>query len=555
VIRRSVRHDAPSTVPALVVVAVALLVYGNALRAGFVHDDHPQIVENPWLRDARSVPAMFVGSVAGFRAGATANYYRPLMHLTYLGTYRVAGLRPWAFHLVNVLLHAGTSVLVFLLLRDLARPGGPGWLPLAGAVVFAAHPVHTEAVTWIASFPEVSHAFFFLLAFHLHIRWRATSRPRTYALAVAGFALAVLAKEPALGLPVVLVAYDLARGHARRSWRYLTSLLPYALVAIGYLALRFHALGGFSPVRRHPELGAYEVALNAFPLFATYLGTLALPVNLNFFHVLHPVTSLLAWPTLLSLAVAALYAGAVALAVARDRDLLVGLVALAVPIIPVLYLPALGENTFAERYLYLPSFGFVVIVVQLLARLPATRAVWRVAAASLTLLVAWCSWATVQRNHVWKDELTLWSDTVTKSPDSVIARTSLGDALMETGAVDRAIAEYRVALELAPRSATVRNNLGLAYFHAGRLADALREYEQALALDPRSAETLSNLGLVYRRLGLFDKAIESYQRAIVLRPDVPLLYESLAAAHEARGMPDRAEEVRRRARALQRAAR
>jgi hypothetical protein len=151
--------------PFFVITLISFAVYFNALSCGFVYDDMAQVLENPWIRDIRSVPDMFVKSVSGFVIGsAPVNYYRPFMHLIYLITYHLFGLTPWGFHLVNVLFHAGNSVLVFVLAARLFGAEGRGTMSPCDsrftihdsrlfaflAALFATHPIHTEAVTWVA---------------------------------------------------------------------------------------------------------------------------------------------------------------------------------------------------------------------------------------------------------------------------------------------------------------------------------------------------------------------------------------------------------------------
>ncbi|MGD1076174.1 MAG: hypothetical protein ABR903_08900 [Thermodesulfovibrionales bacterium] len=164
--------------PLLIVLLVSFRIYFNALFNSFVYDDRLQVLDNCWIRDINHVPDIFSKSVWSFQDETViSNYYRPLMHLFFLLNYHVFGLRPWGFHLLNVLFHAGVSVLVFVisarLLRASSNPspltenGFAGSLlspPFVGALLFAAHPIHTEAVAWVSGVPELSYTFFFLLS-------------------------------------------------------------------------------------------------------------------------------------------------------------------------------------------------------------------------------------------------------------------------------------------------------------------------------------------------------------------------------------------------------
>lgn len=213
-------------------------VYFNTLFNGFVMDDHFLVLENRWIRDVRYIPEMFTRGVWEFR-GEVSSYYRPLIHVMYLATYHIFGLRPWGFHLENILLHGSISVLVYLiLLKTLKESGHPSSLVPAfvASMLFATHPIHTEAVAWVAGIIDLSFTFFSLLAFLFHIRSREGMRGSQLLAAVSYFT-ATLCKETALILPVILFAYDIAVRKPKEGFaRYLKSYVPYALGAGAYFA-------------------------------------------------------------------------------------------------------------------------------------------------------------------------------------------------------------------------------------------------------------------------------------------------------------------------------
>ena len=276
---------------ASIIVVVCLAVYFNALFNGFVYDDIPQVVENPWITDIRHVPDMFSNPVWGFQKEFSANYYRPFMHCIFMLSYYIFGLAPWGFHLVNILFHAGVSVLVFVIASRLLDREGGGTPPLhasflspgfIAALLFAVHPIHTEAVTWISGLPEVSFTFFCLLSFYLFVR--SSGFGLSYALSVFFFSLAAFCKETALALPLLLVAYDVffrrpfLSKPAGEIWlAYLKKYTPYFAVIGVYFIMRMRALGGFAPVNLHKDLDTFQIVLNIFPIFSQYLEKLFLP--------------------------------------------------------------------------------------------------------------------------------------------------------------------------------------------------------------------------------------------------------------------------------------
>jgi len=520
------------TALALVAVAAAVAAYANTLLGGFVYDDRFQVVENPWLRGFGNVPRAFGTNVWAFEGGVS-NYYRPLMHVSYILTYAVAGLRPWAFHAVNVLLHAAVTALAFLAARRCleesgAEARGADYGAFAAALLFATHPIHTEVVAWVACVPDLLLGLLALLAILLHRR----PSPWARAGAVGSVFAGLFAKETMAVVPLLLLCGDLAFERPRARLPALARrYLPYAGAVAAYAAIRLAAMPVMAPIRRHAELGPLAVAANALPLLADQLRALLLPVGLNVFHVLHPVGSLLEPRGLASLAVAMALALALAWTFRRAPGIFFALAATAVPLLPVLYIPALGENSFAERYLYLPSFGLVLLAGLAVARLADRRPAalpWALGAAAA--VAALYAGGAVARNRVWRDDLALWTDTVAKSPDSAYAHVELGILLAERGELVRAIEEYRTALRLAPGMARAHGNLGVAYEKAGRLDLALPHHLAAVQLDPAYSKGFVNLGNAYAAMGRRDEAVAQYRTAVRLRPDRVEFHISLANA-------------------------
>jgi hypothetical protein len=518
-------------------------------------------------------------------APVVSNYYRPIMNVVYMANYHLFGLKPWGFHLVNVLFHAGVSVLVFFVTARLgagsfpdpspppvARGGMGGLLslPFIAALLFAVHPIHTEAVAWVAGLPDLSFTFFFLLSFALYIdstRGKEIQKGR-YALSVASFFLSALSKEPALTLPLILMGYDHLSGPPENSFRgRWKRYLPYFVVAAVYFALRLNALGGVAPERRHEHLSALQHVINIFPLFSSYLWKLLLPVNLNAFHVFHPIDSLVEIPGILSVAVAAAFAGITAVAYRKNRRACFWLLFIVVPLLPAFYIRGLGLNTFAERYLYLPSVGFAALVAVFLTKTAEKSSRGTIALiGALALVTGLYSLGTIQRNAVWRSDYTLFEDTAGKSPDSAIAQEKFATALMGRDRLDEAIRHFKIALALDSSLDEAHTNLGIAYYRKGmldqaieeerisiklnpnlpekhfnlaqQLADkqlweeAVREYEIAITLDPNFADAHNGLGFSCAMVGSIDKAIEHFEIAVRLAPENPMYGKNLSRAQE-----------------------
>jgi tetratricopeptide (TPR) repeat protein len=535
----------PQLLLIMMIIMVSCAVYVNTLRNGFVYDDIPQVVQNPWIREMRFIPEMFSTNVWAFQ-GISTNYYRPLMHISFMLSYALFGLAPWGFHFVNVLLHAGVTLLVFLIssrLFQAANPSAPRFspvLPFMAAVLFAVHPIHTEVVAWVGGVTDLSFSLFFLLALYLYIlsAERGVHQKGLSLLSVVSFFLATLCKEPALTFPLIIVAYDYSFSReAARPLDYLKRSSPYLGAAAVYFLLRYNALGGFAPVSRHGELSAYQYLINVFPLFQQYLGKLLLPIHLNAYHMFTPISSMLEWNGALSLAATLVFGGAVLLALKKRGLVFFALALVLVPLLPALYIPGAGENTFAERYLYLPSFGLVLLVALLAGRVVLRKPRWSVpVATALALVTALYSLGTVQRNAVWKDDERLWRDVVQHSPNSAVPHYNLASALNARGRIDEAIGEYQTAIRIQP-AAVAYTSLGVAYQAKGLINEAIEQYRLALRLQPGDADAHTYLAIAYALSGALDNAIEHFRIAVQLKPDSANAQYGLGRAYLEKGRP------------------
>ena len=535
-------------IPIITLLFISFAVYFNALSGDFVYVDKSQIVDNPWIRDIRNIPTILSKSVWSFQPGVIAsNYYRPLMHIVYMLNYHLFGLKPWGFHLVNVLFHCGVSVLVFLVIRRLLTKhrdsASPAYLspPFIAAMLFASHPIHTEAVTWIAGLPDVAFTFFYLLSFYLYILFRDGFK-RGYLLSILSFSLATLFKEPALTLPIILIAYDyLLKKSDETFFARIERYLPYLVVSGIYISVRYYALRSFAPEESYGDLSTYQFIINTFPLFREYLASLLWPFNLNFWHTFNPISSLFEAKGMVALGVTVIFCIVAVTAYRKNKILSFGLLLFVIPLLPVFYIKGISFKPYADRYLYLPSVGFVLLPAIFLswAREKRQRAARSITAVFI-VIGALYTIGTINRNKVWQNDLNLWSDTLKKSPDSEMAHNNLGVVYRSQGRLDRAIAEYQAALRLNPDYAEAHINLGLVYASQGQWDKAIAEYQAVLRLNPDSVGAHNNLGIAYASQGQWDKAIAEYQAALQQNPDYAEAHINLGIVYASQGRLDKA---------------
>lgn len=535
--RASWRQLLLTLLPAL----AAFAVYANTLDAEFVYDDGAQIVYNPWVRELRNLPKAISRPVWAFNTSIPTNYFRPLQMGAYNLMWAASGGRPFLFHLLNVLLHVTATValarLVLAVTRDRTVAAGAGLL-------FAVHPLSTEAVAWIACLPELGYAAFGLIALSLHVEgWEAPPGRRSWLRAgeVLSFALALVSKETAATLVALVFLLELWVRPCRPR-RAIRACAPHLILVGLYGAVRLIALGGLAPLRQ-TGLTAWDAVLNGPWLLLSYLGKMIWPARLVAYHVFERVTTVAQPAFFLGLLGLALIVAGV-LWLSRRRGGLAFACALALlPLLPVLYVPAIGLNVFAERYAYLPTAGFTWLVAAALlacaAKLTARRAPAVALLACLVLSVP-AALHSVARNRIWHDDERLAATTVRQSPRSRVMWGLLAGTYRASGRPEQALEVYEEALRLFPGDAGIRADIVDLQITLRRISpiEAVRRLEAVLGQGPVVYETYVHLGLAHSLAGNPAAAERAYRRALELNPSSKPAYDGLAIALIAQGRGD-----------------
>ncbi len=551
---------APHWSLAALIAALALLAalpYLNTLRNGFVWDDSTQVLNNPYIRSLHHFREIFTTTVWSYRGGAEAAtaYYRPLMTLLYLACFQLFGPVASVFHLANVLLNV---LVVIALFKVTERMFHRRALAFAAAAIFALHPIHSEAVNWIAAVTDLELAFFYLITFWVflglpvHHPGRARMELPAQLGMAAGFALAFLSKETAVTLPVLATIYEHLYRDDRSETRWTQKLSRYGVlwaVAVVYLVFRVHFL---TLVRTARFMPSEDVPLSAVGLVGQYVWKFLWPVRLSAFYVF-PDNSL--WDLL-----ARVPGGLVAIVVlatlfwvlwSRTRRVSFGLLWFVATLAPVLNPRWMPANAFSERYLYLPSVGLCWVVawavVSLFDRLAGRRAAWRWGlATALAVLALLCAIRIFTRNRDWHDDLTFYTRTVAASPDSVQMLIDLGQVYFDRGDLGSAEKEWLQARKIAPDYPILLDNLGALYTRQRRYDDAVDALQRCLQQSPDNVDAHVNLGQAYAQMGEVQPAEKELRAAVDLAPLDVQARTMLGAYYFARARyRDAAEQFRR----------
>ena len=558
---RNWRRDWRSALPGVLLGVLVLIAYWPSLSGQFLWDDDSNVTKRAPLRSLHGLWRIW------FAPGATQQYY-PLTHTSFWLDYHVWGLHPFGYHAENVLLHALSASLLWLILRRLAVKGA--WL---GAAFFALHPVCVESVAWITERKNTLSGFFFLGAVLAAIElWLPKSvKPaagkaqpasasdnsygpwKFYWLTLALYLCALWSKTATVALPaIVLLLLWWKRG--RFSRRDLGLLAPFfaAGLAMGLITMwvEKHDLGATG--LEWEGISRLERSLIGARALWFYLGKLLWPHPLMF---MYPRWVVRATDPMAYLPVVALFVVLVLLWWNRARW---GRPALFVALYFVCILfPVLGffngvfflYSFVCDHFQYLACIGPLALlaagITVALAKLR-PRQPWLQPALGtvLVLMLGKLSWS---QTAIYRDPDSLWQDTLAHNPDSWMAHDNLGTRLSNAGQFEEANAHYRRALELRPADHMAYNNLGLNAARAGNAAEAIQYFTKALDIFPRYALGHFNLGRVLARQGNLDQGIAHFSRALELDPDFAPAEYSLGNALATKGSPREAIDHYRRA--------
>lgn len=501
---------------ALVPAVLALLTSSNSLANGFAFDDGQQVLANESIKRLSNLPLIFTNSVWAFdtnnlSVASSDSYYRPLFMSLFSINYAIFGTTAWGWHLVNVLIHVVVTLMVFFVLKELTeRP----WPAAIAAGLFAVHPAHSESVAWISGITDPLMALFVLPVFYLYLRFRKTGRKAFMMIALVLFLPALLSKETALALPLVIAYCELfyfrdSGPLKQRVIRAVSFAAFFIAPAAVYFLMRYFALSRLlTPPGSRFGIG---MALATMPaVVVKYLGLMLIPLGYNIQHYIAPVGSFLSLSFLAPLAL--LVAITVAIWLVKSRVLAFAGVWFIIWLLP----PLVGLRSFLpqyfvqERYLYLPSIGICLVLAFGIEWLAARRLFTfsgrqvQTAVAS-ALLMVW-SVAYFNQNRVWNDTLRLFRHCVAINPDSTYSHISLSTEYYVQGMRKEAEGETRKALELDANCLDAIINLSQFAYNAGKIDAAIEHLEHAREVISEGPQKRGYLARIYHDLGqLYDE--------------------------------------------------
>jgi protein O-mannosyl-transferase len=537
-------------VPAIAVslIIITLLLFGRTLGYPFINFDDPAyILERPEI--TRGVTLS--GITWSFTHSHGGNWH-PLTSLSHMLDCQLFDGNAGAHHFVNVLLHALSASLLFLVLRRMiSGPSRTGsvWRSALVALVFAIHPLRVESVAWIAERKDVLSGVFFMLTLAAYVRYVRKPSMFQYLLILISLACGLMAKPMLVTVPLLLLLLDywpLRRFEEskQRFPRLLLEKLPLLVLAV--------ISAGATIIAQRDALSTVEqVPLtwrvnNALVSYCIYVGKMFWPSKLGVFYPLPQ--NLFPWWQVALAVVLLLFGSVVAIRWRGTRPyLFTGWFWYLGMLVPVIGIIQVGMQSRADRYTYLPEIGLALAVIWGTAEL-STR--WRyqkqILATSAVIVSVALAAATSTQLGYWRDSETLWSHTIAVTSKNDVAHAYLADWLLRENRIEESRLQAEEAVQIRPDSSDAQNDLALALFRSGRLREAADQWQRSLALNRHSFNAQCNFAWLLATSP--DPTLRDGTRAIQLTQNVlsragrdnPSVLRAAGAAYAETGQFDKA---------------
>jgi protein O-mannosyl-transferase len=504
----------------VVLCLITWLLFAPACHNDFVnYDDNDYVTANPEVKAGLS----WTGVKWALKATAASNWH-PLTWCSHMLDVSLFGLDPHGHHATSVFLQGLSAALAFIALRRLT---GALWTSAFCAALFAWHPLRVESVAWVAERKDVLSGFFWFAALWAYARYVEQRRVHrvalgSYGLALAMFALGLMAKPMVITLPCVLLLLDYwplrrwqnAAGGSRETLVCLWDKIPFFALSAGSAVVTFIVQKESGAVSM--TLGVGDRLGNALVALARYLGKFFWPDHLA---VLYPHPG--HWPgkaVVLAAGLALVISGFACAQWRRRPWIIVGWLWFVGTLVPVIGLVQVGVQSMADRYTYLPIVGLQLALLWTAEPWLRTQVVRRAAGTVAIAILLACSVLTWRQFAVWRDSLTLFDRAIAVTSKNYMAYNNRGHFRMEHGDVTGAIADYRHALAINPAAPEANNNLGHALAETGHSAEAIPFYRKALQVRPDQLDFHTNLGNALSDIGQLDEAMEHYDFVLQRAP-------------------------------------
>jgi protein O-mannosyl-transferase len=516
----------------LVLLAGTIGTYWHLQRCDFIHFDDPfYVTSNYYVRSGINRAS----AIWAFTTFHSSNWH-PLTWLSHMLDCDLFGLNPAGHHLTNLFFHLGSTLLLFLFLRETTNQT---WRSFVVAALFSLHPLHVESIAWVSERKDVLSTFFWMLALVAYVRYVRQPGTYGYLLVLLLFSLGLMAKPMVVTFPFVLLLLDywpLRRtGQATMTpskgaeWsRLVREKVPFIALSVASSIVTVFAQAEGRAIRTLDVIPLGMRIENALVSYILYISNMLWPHDLSIFYP-HPVNSLEPWLILLS---AFMLAGLSAVAVQQASSrpyFLVGWLWYLGTLAPVIGLVQVGDQGMADRYTYIPLVGLFVVMVWGLSDLLENLRVRRIFTVPLVCVVCFALIVSTRSQLLyWQSDYTLFEQALKVTKNNYLAHLLLAQVFKMDGDPDKAAFHRRKAVEINPAFvARMYNRWGYYFAEQEQLDEAVADFEEAIQVHPDYASAHNNLGVVLARKGQFNEAIAHFAEALRISPADVRILESL----------------------------
>lgn len=531
------------------VLVLGIIIYLNSFNCSFHFDDYDNIINN------KNLPGL-----TNFTSWLKFNQSRLVAYYSFALNLHFNQLDVWGYHLVNLIIHLINSTIVWWMtmmifstpvLKDHPLAKHKKALALFTALLFVAHPLATQSVTYIIQRMASMVAMFYLLSIALYMKGRLINSNKRikylfFSASFIALVLALFTKENAFTLPFAILLFEIF--FFRTTNFSLNFKNPRLIILISgiigfiiFITLKFSfdVLKPIPPNVSHPyTITSFNYLLTQFSVIVKYIQLLFFPINQMLDYDFPLASSFLEMKTLLSfILLFGLFISAIKL-FNKNRIISFGIFWFFLTLsIESSFIPI--DDVIYEHRTYLPSFGFFLILVCSIYLLPINKVKYAIPSI-LIILVGAYSILTFQRNKIWKDDITLWNDNISKAPGKARPVTNRGFGYMKLGQWDKALKDYSKALELDPNYPAALCNRGSVYVHFQQMDKAIVDLTKAINIIPNYEIAYFNRGVAYSHLQQWEKAIVDYTKAIEIRPNYVKAFSNRGIANGALHQRDKA---------------
>lgn len=508
------------------------LSYANGLNNAFVSDDLRVIPQNPHLTDLGFI---FSNPLSSPRL------------LFYMLAFKIGGLNPIFYRLINIFFHTCTVWVIYMLLTYFTRihknlikkP-----VPILTASIFAIHPIMVESVTWISGGSYSQNGFFLLTTFFLYVI--SKEHQQFYFIALVSYLFLLGSAPYAIVFPIILFLYEFSFGTIKKTSKKILPFFGLLTILVGSYFLQINQRISALATEYSQAKGLDNIFIKIPAAITTYLQLIFWPENLSFYHsqfIFSPIEYLL------RLLFFCLFIMLIFFSFRENRLIFFWLSFFVISLLPTLT-PLRIAWIVAERYVYIGSLGIFIAVILLLQKYFEQKKTRTFAFSVFGIIVVLLLGRTILRNIDWKNEDNLWFATAKTDPLNPLNHNNLGDVYIRHGNLEKAAEEFGIAIKLDPNYFNAYHNLALTYGKMGKKEEALANYHQAIKINPRLWQSYQEIALIHYQDKQYEKAYQYMEKAISVSPDNVNLYINLGIMYfqnqrksEAKKMFERALEI------------